>query len=327
MNSNDIQAMPSPPSLMKALMAGFDAISSHISLVSFSIALDLFLLFGPRLRMTALFREAFSQSAGMLDEQSRHLLENLQTMIEQLNLLRVVRTFPVGIPSLMVGRLLQQNPLGTPVTYEVPTAFSALAAWLAISLVGLSLGALYFQAVNQAALSGKIHWRDVLLQWPQTSAQVIVLAILWLMLFFFIMIPSTCFLSVLMLSGVGSSQLAIVIAVLFGGLFIWLVVPLVFSPHGIFVNRRPAWLSVMDSVRITRSTLPSTLLLFLIFILLSEGLDVLWNAPADSSWWMLVGIAGHAFVTTSLLAASFIYYRDADLWVQSRLRKPRLSVA
>jgi hypothetical protein len=30
---------------------------------------------------------------------------------------------------------------------------------------------------------------------------------------------------------------------------------------------------------------------------------------------MLVGIAGHAFVSTALLAASFIYYRDINAWL------------
>ncbi len=30
----------------------------------------------------------------------------------------------------------------------------------------------------------------------------------------------------------------------------------------------------------------------------------------------LVGIAGHAFVTTALLAASFIYYRDMNNWLE-----------
>jgi hypothetical protein len=31
----------------------------------------------------------------------------------------------------------------------------------------------------------------------------------------------------------------------------------------------------------------------------------------------LVGIAGHAFITTGLLAASFIYYRNGLAYIQS----------
>jgi hypothetical protein len=31
---------------------------------------------------------------------------------------------------------------------------------------------------------------------------------------------------------------------------------------------------------------------------------------------MLVGITGHAFISTALLAASFIYYRDINDWLK-----------
>jgi hypothetical protein len=62
-------------------------------------------------------------------------------------------------------------------------------------------------------------------------------------------------------------------------------------------------------------TLPKTALFFLIILLVSEVLDILWSTPKDDSWLILVGIAGHALVTTGMLAASFVYYRDADRWV------------
>jgi hypothetical protein len=31
---------------------------------------------------------------------------------------------------------------------------------------------------------------------------------------------------------------------------------------------------------------------------------------------MLVGIIGHAFISTALLAASFVYYRDINAWLK-----------
>jgi hypothetical protein len=37
----------------------------------------------------------------------------------------------------------------------------------------------------------------------------------------------------------------------------------------------------------------------------------------------LFGIFGHSFVTTALLAASFIYYRDMSVWLQSVIEKLR----
>jgi hypothetical protein len=52
-------------------------------------------------------------------------------------------------------------------------------------------------------------------------------------------------------------------------------------------------------------------------IVLSTGLNYLWSVPPDNSWMTLVGIAGHAFITTALLAASFVYYRDMNTWLQT----------
>jgi hypothetical protein len=72
-------------------------------------------------------------------------------------------------------------------------------------------------------------------------------------------------------------------------------------------------------------TLPKTSLLFLSIIVISEGLDTLWRVPAEDSWLTLVGVAAHAFVSTSLLAASFIYYRDASRWLQRLIQQSLLA--
>ena len=65
-----------------------------------------------------------------------------------------------------------------------------------------------------------------------------------------------------------------------------------------------------------RFTLPTSSLFVLSVLLIAYGLNFLWNIPSSDSWMALVGIAGHAFITTSLLAASFIYYRDMQAWLQ-----------
>jgi hypothetical protein len=67
-------------------------------------------------------------------------------------------------------------------------------------------------------------------------------------------------------------------------------------------------------------TLPTTSLFILSVLVISEGLDLLWRIPPETSWLTLVGVCGHAFITSALLAASFIYYRDADHWTQETLK-------
>jgi hypothetical protein len=39
----------------------------------------------------------------------------------------------------------------------------------------------------------------------------------------------------------------------------------------------------------------------------------------------LVGILGHSFVATALLASSFVYYRDMTAWLQSAIERLKLN--
>jgi hypothetical protein len=104
-------------------------------------------------------------------------------------------------------------------------------------------------------------------------------------------------------------------------LLIWLIMPVFFSVHGIYTLQLNAFRSILGSLRMVRFTLPNTGLFLLVFVIINTGMNFLWNTPADNSWWMLVGIAGHAFVSTALLAASFIYYRDINAWLSAVLEQ------
>jgi hypothetical protein len=38
-----------------------------------------------------------------------------------------------------------------------------------------------------------------------------------------------------------------------------------------------------------------------------------------------VGILGHSFVATALLASSFVYYRDMNIWLQEAMERLKLN--
>jgi hypothetical protein len=147
--------------------------------------------------------------------------------------------------------------------------------------------------------------------------QVILLALLTFILVIVTVIPFSCIMSVVMLSGLGFERFGFILFFLLGGLLLWWMLPLFFTPHGIFMNHRVLWDSIRISVRVTRSTLPATGFLFLIIVLLSEGLKILWKVPPENSWFALIGVLGHSFVAASLIAASFVFYREADQWINS----------
>jgi hypothetical protein len=146
--------------------------------------------------------------------------------------------------------------------------------------------------------------------------QTLILSVIWIIALMVILIPMTLILTILtMLSPVLASGVLLVI-LLFS---FWLIVPLFFTPHGIFVRKQHAFYSIFSSLRMARFTLPTSGMFVLCVLLLSTGLNYLWSVPTDDSWMLLIGIAGHAFITTALLAASFVYYRDMNVWLQTIL--------
>jgi hypothetical protein len=75
------------------------------------------------------------------------------------------------------------------------------------------------------------------------------------------------------------------------------------------------------SIRMVRFFLPGASMYIITSALLSECLNLIWTIPDPSSWLTAVGIFGHAFIVTALIAASFIYYREGLRWMQDNLQR------
>jgi hypothetical protein len=328
MTMTDSQKLPAPPRLIPVLVEGFDAITDHILIILFPIALDLLIWFAPHLRLKniiegllaeiALFPSESAEFSGMLETGQGVWLQ----LAEQINLAVALRSYPVGIPSLMTSALPIDTPFGEPWLLEVSSLGYAFLIGVVLMGIGLVVGTLYYLVVVQAALKRQLDWSRILSDWPRASLRVILLALVWFMLFFAVSIPASCLISVITLAGFSLGQLSVL---LYGGFLIWLIFPLLFSAHGIFVKQLGMWPSIRRGVRITNLTLPTTLLFFATVLLLTQGLDILWRIPPPDSWLSLLGVAGHAFIATGLLSASFVYYRDADRWVTSMIKQSQSS--
>jgi hypothetical protein len=327
MNKDSQLMLPPAPNLIGAIRSGFDAITNHILLILFPILLDLLLWFGPRIKLTGLINSTWEHFFLLSTSQDASLLELLQPLqavwtgiAEQFNMLTFLRSYPVGITSLLVSQTQLTSPLGILSSWEIESMGGVFLAFIVISLIGISAGTFYFLVVAQASIIGDVSWRQAISEWPWASLQMVLLAVLWTFVFLVITIPGSFLLSLIILSGVSYAECALFI---FGGVIFWLILPLVFSPHGIVLNENSFFESVKISVILTRRTLPSTVLFVLAVFLLSKGLDILWLFPSgasETSWLLLVGILGHAFVTTGLLASSFVYYRDALRWMYEMVK-------
>ena len=252
MNSTNLQVIPAPPSLMKSLMAGFDAISKHFELVIFTVCLDLFLWLGPRLSVAGLFESALNQPLVLPESADPEMLVRFRELVGEFNLFIVLRTLPIGIPSLMVSRSPVASPLGEPILLEVPSLGMAFVVWLILIIVGASAGAFYFAGVAQAALVSDVSWQIVIARWPWTSLQTWFLMAFWIFLIFSASMLFGCALTILFLvSGLALEQVALFALLIFSGVVIWALIPLLFSPHGLFVARNTMWTSIKKSANLT----------------------------------------------------------------------------
>jgi hypothetical protein len=324
MESDKVQTLPPPPGVVGSLKSGFDIIASNLPAILLPMGLDLFLWLGPRLHIDQLFKPVFDEipkyasSSGLSASDAlavQATYNSILVRLEQYNLLSVIRTFPVGVFSLMSGKMPLNTPFGSPSILHVGS-LQTLILWVGLlTLIGWLAGSLFFRWV--ASVVGD-STQPVKVDFSSSILQTILLSIVWIALLFTFGIPA---LSVLALILASNPLMAQGILLIIGLLSMWLIVPVFFTPHGIFMQRQNAFVSIYTSFQMARFTLPTSSLFVISVLLITFGLNYLWNIPASDSWMTLVGIAGHAFITTSLLAASYIYYRDMHTWLQTVLKK------
>ncbi len=317
LNSDEITP---PPGIISSLKSGFDITATHIGIILFPVLLDVFLWLGPRLSVGNLIRKLIIQLDLLAREEVASVAEiqSIQESLEKLlsldiNLFSILRTFPIGVSSLMGQALPTQSPLGEATSHQIGSAFIFLLWVIGLTFIGWVLGSLYFAWVAKMTLQNEEH---NFLWIGKAILQATLLAIFWLIILFLVGTPLLLVFSIFMQINANLAQIALLFLAFFA---MWIIVPVFFSAHGIFDKSENLFRSMLSSFHLSRFTLPTSSFFVISVVVLSQGFNILWLTPPNSSWMMLVGILGHAFITTSLLAASFIYYHDMNIWLETLL--------
>jgi len=307
---------------MGSLRAGFDTVSSHIILILLPALLDIFLWLGPRLSVDGLINPflqiVFSQARLALTsstdvQQFAEFQSVFSEVLGRFNLLSLLgkfQVFPIGVSSLLAQTMPVNTPFGLQGVVQLSSVPGLIGLAFVLTVAGWILGGLYFRWVSGIALGEA----EAGISSMRAIVQTLILSVIWLVGLMMFFIPVMFVLTILTMF---SPTLAVGALFVLLALSFWLIVPLFFTPHGIFVRKQNAFYSVFTSLRMARFTLPTSGLFVLCFFLLSTGLNYLWSVPPEDSWMTLVGIGGHASITTALLAASFVYYRDMNAWLQT----------
>jgi hypothetical protein len=321
MDMQKLQSLPPPPGVIGSLRAGFDAVASHVWLILVPLALDIVLWLGPRLSVDGLLRPfvryMFSQARRSVAasemnqflEAQRIFLDGLQSF-NLLSLVGKLRMFPIGISSLLAQRMPVDTPLGEQSIVQISSLPLLLGVAFILALIGWIGGGLYFRWVSGTALGQE----ETGISSLRAIIQTLILSVCWFIGLMVVVVPMMFVLTLLALISPILVNVAIFVLLL---LAFWLVVPLFFMPHGIFARRQNAFISAVTSLRMARFTFHTSGMFVISVVILSQGLTYLWSVPPSDSWMTLVGIAGHAFITTAVLASSFVYYRDMNVWLQT----------
>lgn len=321
MNVEKLEKLPPPPGILGSLRVGFDIVSSHVWLILPPIVLDSFLWLSMHLSVGKLYSTLVTALLEALKtrplpaDQVKAITDSVET-VSRFNWLSWIRTFPVGIPSLEAFSMTEHGSLLTPFgsreILQFDSAWAPLGWFALLTFVGWLGGSVYFRWVSVAAL-GK---EEAGIGFLRAILQTVLISVMWTVCLFVVLMPVMVIVSV---AAAFSATLANGLLFVFLFFSYWLVVPFFFMPHGIFARRQNAFYSLYSSLRLTRFTLPTSGLFVFTAFLLNRGLNFLWSVPESDSWMSLVGIAGHAFISTALLAASFVYYRDMHSWLQTVL--------
>jgi len=300
------------PKIFAAFRAGYETASKHLYLVLFPIVLDLFLLFGFRITVFELMQDVIQRFV-LPPSATADLVASWEVLKSQLieffryfSLTAFLRSFPVGIPSLLSVASFERNPLGEYQFIHLREPGTIVLVILAASLIGLFFAYLLFRLTARATTIQSGPPESILEL--RSLVSWLLIPIVSIIFAFFVVLPAMLVISTIgailpIFTSIGYFFLTVAI--------ISLLLPVFFTPHLIILEKLTLPQALAASFRTVRlMNAKSTSFLFLA-ILVSYLTNMLWRIPSDDSWMLLVGIFGHALISIVILAASFHYIIDA----------------
>jgi hypothetical protein len=319
--------------IFRALASGFDRIAARPLLILPSLLLDLFLWFGPHLTIPALIEMLTTDLAipisadPALLEQLTAVRETLTLFGDRFNLFSSLSTLPagmpfnlifavfssllVGLPSLMAMRMPVATPLGGVLTLSLSAPQSVVLAWVAITIVGVGAGVFYnrwlIRQIDPEAEIGSA-W--------QAWGRMLVLAGIGYLSGIIVL-----FLTGLIASGQGVVYLGMPL------LFVASVY-LAFTPHAVLRYRMGIWSAIKQSLWFVRWNFIGAFgYIVTAFVILWVSTAQVWSLPNEESWFNLLAILGHAFVSATILAGSYAFFQGRRQWLLARIDEMTATVS
>ena len=313
--------------IIDSLSAGFNRVARHLWLILVPVLVDLAIGAGPRLSVQRLSQAAasalpnaaeFGNQYGPSIELARQWLTDLGTGA---NMLTMLSMRALGLPSLSETFGPGSSPLPS-MTGVIEIETWPKLAGLTVLLLSFSLlvGCFCLSCMAQEAIEED----------PNVGYALKVTARSWIRLV--VLILSVGVVSALVILGMSVAygllailgpQIAALLLAVFGIGSLWsaayLGVILFFTVRALVLDDIGIRHSLWSSVNIVRRSLLSAVGFILLVNVIQAGLLRIWRVLAINPAGTLVGIVGNAYVSSGLVTASFIFYRDKYVaWQEAR---------
>ena len=145
--------------------------------------------------------------------------------------------------------------------------------------------------------------------WARVGKLGVRFVLFWLLRALVLALLGIPFVFALALLSLLSPQLALLFASITLGLATWLSFYGTFVLAAMVVNDAPVLRAIWNSIGVVLRNFWPTLWLFILINLIGGGLTILWQQISHGAWTGLA-IVGNAYVGTSLIAASLLFYQD-----------------
>lgn len=297
------------------------------------LLLDVFLWLGPRISLRPYYSQIWEPMVRRMEQEpdsQADFYDNLAAVVDEsipaLQYLPIlgIRAIKYGrggvagvpallylpiMPSLLAGREAASPPFDyAPPTWTIRTASELMGVNLLSAISGLILGSLYIAMVAQQVRETRIRLGEIITRLPSLLAQLLLLGVLVFVMLFAILVP---FLILGLMLQASFPQWMAELTIVTGMVFVlWIGLFGTFTIHGMFMQRRRLFGAIWDSVRVVQWNLPATVFLVFLVFTLSWALNWVWGLADPGSWLALIAIGGNTFISTGLIAATFVFFKD-----------------
>jgi hypothetical protein len=300
------------PGVFSTLSAGFELTTRYLWLMIIPAGLDFFLWIGPRLSFRPLVETLVAQLPA---EASPMLPATMLEAIRGINYFTYLSVPLLGVPALMAGQSPELIP-ARPAIIERAGMGEWFGYLTLLTLGGLLLTAIYYcliayalrrKGAAAAGTSSDFGMGRFARRVGRTWLRLIGLAALSVALALVIVLPVSLLAGFLSLLSQAIAAFVILGAVL---LLIWIMMFFSYTPQGMTLNPRAFLPAVGESVRLFRDALPASLGLLVIVTLARRLLSFILLSADSGTWVTGINLLAHAYISTALIVALFIFYRD-----------------